>query len=105
MRGSIPPLWENREIIYGGAYSISVVKEDAGTVFVEYAIATMLNTIMFQTENIINGLSISPKKSHNTIKIWNTNAEKYKDPADLVKLISGMTMEDVRYTRFSMKKM
>ena len=105
MRNPIPPLWENHKNIYGGAYSISVVKEDAGSVFIEYAIAAMLNSIMFQSENIVNGLSISPKKSHNTIKIWNTNAEKYKDPADLVKLVPGMTMEDVRYTRFSMKKM
>jgi len=105
MRNPIPPLWENHKNIYGGAYSISVIKEDAGSVFVEYAIAAMLNSSTHNTANIVNGLSISPKKSHNIIKIWNTDAAKFKLGSDLVKLIPDMRAEDVRFTPFVDKKM
>jgi hypothetical protein len=111
MRGAIPPLWENCANVYGGAYSISVVKDDAGHIFVEYSIAAMLNSSMADTKNVVNGLSISPKKNHrgeithNIIKLWNTNAAKYSHPADLVKLIPGMMAEDVRFTPFTEKKM
>jgi hypothetical protein len=111
MRGAIPPLWENCANVYGGAYSISVVKDDAGHIFVEYSIAAMLNSSMTDTKNVINGLSISPKKNHrgeithNIIKLWNTNAAKYSNPADIVKLIPGMMAEDVRFTPFTEKKM
>jgi hypothetical protein len=105
MRNPIPPLWENHKNIYGGAYSISVVKEDAGSVFIEYAIAAMLNSSTTDSANIVNGLSISPKTNHNIIKLWNTNAAKFKNPDELVKLIPGMMAEDVRYTKFTDKKM
>ena len=109
MRGAIPPLWENCANVYGGAYSISVVKDDAGPIFLEYAIAAMLNNSTTDAANVVNGLSISPKKSHtrshNIIKLWNTNAAKYHEPADIVKLIPGMMAEDVRFTKFTDKKM
>jgi hypothetical protein len=83
---------------------------DAGNVFLEYAIAAMLNCSMSDTANVVNGLSISPKnsqtnKSHNIIKLWNKDAAKFHEPADLVKLIHDMTPEDVRFTKFTDKSM
>ena len=105
MRNRIPPLWENSTNVYGGAYSISIVKDDAGAIFIEYAIAAMLNSSTTDAANIVNGLSISPKTNHNIIKLWNTNAAKFKNPDELVKLIPGMMAEDVRYTKFTDKKM
>jgi len=105
MRDPVPPLWENSQNIYGGAYSFRVIKKDAGEVFVTYAIAAMFKQIMTNPANFINGLSISSKKTHNIIKVWNTDSVTYNKPGDLLRLMPDMKTEDVLYTRFPDKKM
>jgi hypothetical protein len=105
MRNPIPPLWENFKNVYGGAYSFRIIKEEAGNAFVEYAIAAMMNMVAKEKGNLVNGLSISPKKTHNIIKIWNTDAAKFKSPDDLHKLLPDMKTEDFLYTPFTSKKM
>jgi len=105
MRDPIPPLWENFKNIYGGAYSIRVLKKDAGEAFVTYGIAAILENITTDPANIVNGISISPKKTHNIIKVWNSNWTKYNSPSELVKLLPGLTTEEVVYTPFTDKKM
>ena len=105
MRSSIPPLWENHQNIYGGAYTLRIVPQEAGKVFIDYAIAAMNKVVTADSKNIINGLSISPKKGSNTIGIWNTDSTIYKHPTDLLKLIPGMEAKDVQYKPFTSKKM
>ena len=105
MRNTIPPLWENYQNVYGGAYSFRIVKHEAGKAFIEYAIAAMVKAAAINEKNNINGLSISPKKGHNIIKVWNTDSTVYKHPDDLIKLIPGMKSEDILYTPFTSKKM
>ena len=105
MRDPIPPLWENFKNIYGGAYSFRVLKRDAGEAFVTYAVAAMLGSIMSDPANVVNGLSISTKKTHNIIKVWNADSAKYRSPSELYKLLPGMNTEDVLYTPFTEKRM
>ena len=105
MRDPIPPLWENHQNVYGGAYSFRILKRDAGEAFLTYATAAMIRTVMNDEGNIINGLSISPKKTHNIIKVWNTDSVTYNKPGDLLRLMPDMKTEDVLYTRFPDKKM
>ncbi|NDB83593.1 MAG: hypothetical protein EB127_12850 [Alphaproteobacteria bacterium] len=105
MRNPIPPLWENHQNVYGGAYSLRIVKHDAGKVFIDYAIAAMNKLVTADSKNIINGLSISPKKGFNIIKLWNNDSTVYKNPTDLLKLIPDMKAEDILYTPFTSKKM
>jgi hypothetical protein len=105
MRDPIPPLWENCNNVYGGAYSFRVPKPSAGSAFEHYAIATMLSSSMADPENVINGLSISQKKTYNIIKIWNTNSGKFKRPDDILCLLPPMKSSDVLYTPFTEKKM
>ena len=105
MRDPIPPLWENCNNVYGGAYSFRVIKKDAGEAFVSYGIAAILGLLTTDTANTINGISISTKKTHNIIKVWNTNSAKHRSPTDLFKLLPDMKTEDVLYTPFTEKKM
>ena len=105
MRDPIPPLWENFKNIYGGAYSFRVVKRDAGEAFVTYAVAAMLGSIMSDPANVVNGLSISTKKTHNIIKVWNADSAKYRSPSELYKLLPDMKTEDILYTPFTEKRM
>jgi len=105
MRDPIPPLWENCNNVYGGAYSFRVPKHSAGTAFEHYAIAAMLSSSMTDPTNTINGLSISPKKTYNIIKMWNTNSGKFRKPSDMMCLLPDMKTGDVLYTPFTEKKM
>jgi len=54
--------------------------------------------------NKINGLSISPKRGFNIIKMWNTDASAFHHPNNLVSL-SGIKESDIIYTPFVQKKM
>ena len=105
MRNGIPPLWENCQNVYGGAYSIRILKARAGPCFVRYAIAAMIGNLAKDSKNIINGLSISPKTTHNIIKIWNTDRVAFKSNTDLIIHHPDVLDEETVYTRFTDKKM
>lgn len=105
MRDPIPPLWENHQNIRGGYYSIRIQKKDAGDVYVTYAIGAMVSAMCKDSTNQINGISISPKKGFNIIKIWNIDASKHKSPTDIHLLCKEIKQEDIIYTPFVQKKM
>jgi hypothetical protein len=56
-------------------------------------------------ENQINGISISPKKGFNILKIWNIDSTRFKDPADIHILSKEIKPDDIMYTPFVQKKM
>lgn len=105
MRDPIPPLWENSKNIRGGGYSFRTQRSDANYHFTQTAIACMITQAMKDPENRIHGISISPKKGFNIIKIWNTDSTKYKTPTDMNIYIENLKLEDVIYTPFLEKKM
>ena len=105
MRDPIPPLWENSKNIRGGNYSFRAQRADAGETFVNVAIACMLDRIMVSAENRIHGISISPKKGFNIVKIWNADSTKYNKISDMVLCVDGLKSDDVLYTPFLEKKM
>jgi hypothetical protein len=106
MRDPIPPLWEDHRNIRGGCYSFRCQKKDASEIYVNYVIACMLGTLASHPENSINGISISPKRGFNIIKVWNTNAQKFKNNTDISGQISPCVKEaDILYTPFVQKKM
>lgn len=106
MRGNIPPLWENSQNIRGGAYSFCVNQEDAGKSFIKCSIACMIGKINKDIGNTINGISITPKRNFNVIKIWNKDCTKFKD-IDNIHMIVPHSRNDgsVIYTPFVAKKM
>jgi hypothetical protein len=103
MRDPSPPLWEHHNHICGGCYSFRCQKKEAADVYLTYIIGAMLN-VASPTENKINGISISPKRGFNIIKVWNTDAQKFNQPSSLYS-ISSIRESDIIYTPFIQKKM
>jgi len=106
MRDPIPPLWENHQNIRGGYYSFRCQKREASEGYINYLISAMLGELSKQPTNQINGLSISPKRGFNIIKVWNQMASSHNKPSDLHYGISGSISEsDVIYTPSIQKRM
>jgi hypothetical protein len=64
----------------------------------------MLGGLSADKANLMNGISISPKRGFNIVKVWNIDAQKFSQPADLV-AISTIREADIIYTPFVQKKM
>jgi len=105
MRDPSPPLWEHHHHIRGGCYSFRCQKKDASEAFLTYVIAAMFDAVATNSANRVNGLSISPKRGFNIIKVWNTDAQTYHAPSDLVISIGSVKESDIIYTPFVQKKM
>lgn len=105
MRDPIPPLWENHQNIRGGYYSFRCQKRDANDSYLNYIIAAMTNQLTKNATNQINGISISPKRGFNIVKVWNQTSVQYNKPTDLVYGIAPVIESDVIYTPFVQKRM
>ena len=104
MRDPSPPLWESSQNIRGGCYSFRYQKKDAHDVYINCIISAMLGTLT-RVENHINGITISPKRGFNIIKVWNTDAQKCNTSSDINTDFSSISEGDVLYTPFVQKKM
>ena len=104
MRDPIPPLWENKDNIRGGNYSARIGDGDVGEVFIRYAIAMMLGELAYDTNNIMNGISIAPKKGFAIVKFWNKDADGFFTPSDIHSLHNSVKISEVIYTPFTQKK-
>lgn len=102
MRGAVPPLWENFQNIKGGSYSMCIGESDSIDVFHRYTVGCMLG-LATGSEDIIQGITISPKKGFHVIKLWNKEAAKFNKSAGLA--ILDKRVSDVRYTPHVEKKM
>ena len=102
MRGAVPPLWENFQNIKGGSYSICIGETDSIDVFHRYTIACMFGYATI-SEDIVQGITISPKKGFHVIKLWNKEAARFNKAGGLALL--DKRVADVRYTPHVEKKM
>ena len=59
--------------------------------------ASVLNLIALDTENQIVGVSISPKKGFNIIKLWNLQSLVFKKETDVRVLLPSLTYADIIY--------
>ena len=104
MRGTITPLYENRENIKGGSYSMRVSITRSLHYFTMYILASMLGLVVADKENIVNGVSITPKKvsdknqCYNVIRVWNRDCSKYNKSVQLNKLDNITTVSEIIYT-------
>jgi len=74
MKKDVPPVWEDPININGGCWSYKITNEtQAEQIWNELSVYLVCNEIILDDDDIV-GLSISLKKSNNTvIKIWNKN--------------------------------
>lgn len=106
MHDPIPPLWESHHNIHGGCYSFRCPKKDAADAFINYMIAAMIGKITIDPNNVVNGLTISPKRGFSIIKVWNTNQKVYNLAGDVVYGVHHTVKEhETVYTPFTLKKM
>jgi len=112
MREGVPPLYENHANIRGGCYSIRVSRQKAVHYFLLYTISSMLGRAVNDNQNIIQGVSISPKRiydpknnqSFNVVKVWNKDCTKYSKPDELVILDNIQQTSEIVYTPHIQKK-
>jgi hypothetical protein len=64
-----------------------------------------MGSLTNDSSNRINGISISPKRGFNIIKVWNNDAQKYCKSSDLNTNVSTVREADIIYTPFVQKKM
>ena len=62
MRGDVPPLYENHNNIRGGCYSLRINRSKSNNYFLLYSIACLMGTVVSDNGNVIQGISISPKR-------------------------------------------
>lgn len=73
MRYGILPQWEDPQNCNGGCWSFKIMKGNIKKYWTELSIFLLGETIINTNKCIINGLSISPKKSFCIVKIWNND--------------------------------
>lgn len=114
MRGEIPPLWENFQNIRGGSYSIRGLGDEGIRIFKLYTLGVMLNILTVNKDDMINGISISPKLQgfgnqqkigYFIIKIWNKDSDKFHAKNNLIALENIVSCDDILYTPHVEKKM
>ena len=72
MREGIEPLWEDPQNVNGGCWSFKISKGNIKKYWTELSIY-LLGENITKKEKLVNGLSISPKKTFCIIKIWNND--------------------------------
>ena len=74
MKENIEPLWENKDNINGGCWSYKISKKDCYMSLIEIFMAVCGDSLVEDKYiNVINGVSISPKRNYCIVKIWNND--------------------------------
>ena len=70
MRKDIKPIWEDMENIDGGCYSFKIQNRLIHNVWKNISYNLVAENFLQENQDIINGISISPKKYFCILKIW-----------------------------------
>ena len=79
----------------GGSWSLKISKNEIKKKWDRISIALLGENISLDKSNIINGISISPKKNFCIIKIW--NRDKKFNIVSLLNMIEGVSFEGMIY--------
>ena len=84
MRDDIEPMWESEDNIDGGCFSFKVYKQEIPETWKILSTKLVNESILKNKDNhrLINGLSISPKKTYSIIKLW-LKGDSIKDIKEL----------------------
>ena len=84
MRDDIEPMWESIDNIDGGCFSFKVYKQEIPETW-KILSTKLVNESIFKNKDnhrLINGMSISPKKTYSIIKLW-LKGDSIKDIKEL----------------------
>lgn len=80
MKKNIFPIWEDPSNRNGGCLSFKVYSKNIINEWNTLLLKCITNSILNDNNHLINGISISPKKEFNIVKIWFfDNNENHKD--------------------------
>lgn len=98
MRKNIEPRWETKENIDGGCWSYKINKNESFLSWLYLSMFLCGETLIKDIENkdVINGISISPKKNFCIIKIWNNDNTK-KNNTLLIDKINNLNLSQCLY--------
>ena len=84
MRDDIEPMWESEDNIDGGCFSFKVYKQEIPETWKILSTKLVNESILKNNDNhrLINGMSISPKKTYSIIKLW-LKGDSIKDIKEL----------------------
>jgi len=90
MKEGITPIWEDINNKLGGCFSYRVSHKILHSVWKNISYTMMGNDLVSDDiSEIINGVSVSPKKQFSVLKIW-TKSKIHTDPK-IIKSISGLS--------------
>lgn len=96
MKDNIFPNWEDPKNRMGGCLSFKVPSSNIIEQWDELSLRCLTENIMKDNNEYVNGISISPKKEFNIIKIWiNEHSFKYNEkfneiPGDFISLSNSI---------------
>lgn len=92
MREHVFPYWDDPANIHGGCFSIKVHKDEMVTYWEDTCIKLLGETLLKDPSmnDVINGISTSPKKYFCIIKIWTRNLDLANKPvSECLNLLSN----------------
>lgn len=110
MKDGIPPLYENFHNIRGGSYSLRIARNKSVQYFYTYTLACFVNDVVNNKDNIIQGISISPKRVNdksmcfNVIKIWNKDCQTFNKGNELISYENIQSHSEIIYTPHVQRK-
>ena len=97
MKNDILPIYEDKNNINGGYWSIKISNENILKTWIDLSIELIRGNL--DKKNIISGLTLSYKKKFYIIKIWITN-KKYNNLSYLNLNNINIKKEDILYNNF-----
>ena len=76
MSDPILPIWEDKNNINGGYWSLRVSKKDSFDYWEKILYYLAVDKLTENNDDLINGVSVSPKINNCIFKIWNSNFSK-----------------------------
>lgn len=101
MRNGIMPTWEDPKNTNGGCWSYKVPLSKVSNIWRDMTIQLIIEKLS-SVPNLINGISISPKRGFCVVKIWNRNSSQ-NSTSLLHPTIPSLSHADSMYMPFKNK--
>ena len=100
MKENIFPNWEDPDNRNGGCLSFKITSTDVLSEWNELLLKCITNHLLLEKNEEINGISISPKKEFNIIKIWLKN-DSFDYKNNLIEYGTNILLKNSLYKKHS----